>query len=407
MTDIPWDKLGISDSLRGLLDTTAPRALRLSAARGAMPITAELLLNALYVLACADDAEIRDTAIATLKGVPGVVQTLTQRSHPKMLELLVTTRHERDLDEKITMIRNANDRTVTLIASRADEKLCDLICENHERLLMTPDVIVALHQNPFCNIAPLERAIAFMRMQGSLPTLPAVRPTGDAPTAPAPLPKLSAPKPPPPAAAFDLEAEIEAALSGKPSPHLEQKSKLQLFDLDKVDTGGLEGFNFDFRDDDAFSFDMLDDGAEHENEEPDAKASLEKRIAAMSVGKKLKLAYLGNKSTRAILIRDRNKMVAVAVVKSGRLTDAEVLAHAGNRNLPDEALREIATNREWTRKYPVKVSLVNNPKCPPSVAVGLVAHLQAKDLASLSRNRNVSSVVFTLAGKLAKQKASG
>jgi hypothetical protein len=125
----------------------------------------------------------------------------------------------------------------------------------------------------------------------------------------------------------------------------------------------------------------------------------------MSVGKKLKLAYLGNKSVRSLLIRDRNKLVSVAVVKSGRLTDAEVLAHAGNRNLPDEALREIATNREWTRKYPVKVALVNNPKCPPSVSLSLVSQLQIKDLASLSRNRNVSSVVFTLAGKLAKQKS--
>jgi hypothetical protein len=52
----------------------------------------------------------------------------------------------------------------------------------------------------------------------------------------------------------------------------------------------------------------------------------------------------------------------------------------------------------------VKVALVNNPKCPPSVAVSLVNQLQIKDLESLGRNRNVSSVVFSLAAKMAKQK---
>ena len=401
MTDIPWDKLGIPDSLRGVVAPTAPRPLRLSAARGALPAAPEVTLGVLYVLACGEDAEVRETALATIRGLPGLVNVLNQRTHPKVLELVATARPEKELDERIMVIRDANDRTALLIAGRADEKQCELICENHERLLLTPQVIVALHQNPACADAPLERAIAFMRMQQALPPMPAQRPGagGAAPAAPVAAP------PPRAAPALDLEAEIEAALSGKPSPHLAERSKLEMFDLDKFTVGGLEGFDFDFREDDEFSLDMLEE-SDGDREDEDLSANLEKRIAAMSVGKKLKLAYLGNKSVRSILIRDRNKMVAVAVVKSGRLTDAEVLAHAGNRNLPDEALREIATNREWTRKYPVKVALVNNPKCPPSVAVGLVAHLQVKDLGSLTRNRNVSSVVFTLAGKLAKQKHS-
>jgi hypothetical protein len=404
VTDIPWDKLGIPDAMRGAVAPDAPRPLRLAAAKGALPATQDALLGALYVLSCGDDAEVRDTALATIRGLPGVVNALSQRTHPKVLELLANTREERDLDERIILIRNTNDRTATLIAGRAGDKLCELICENHERLLLTPDVLVALHQNRSCPDAPLERAIAFMRMQGALPPLPASRPRpGD------PRPKVPAtaakPAPAPAAAVFDLEAEIEAALAGRPSPHLEQQSRLQMFDLDKVQPGGLEGFSFDFKEDDNFSLDLIDEGEDRVSDDPDAKAGIEKRIAAMSVGQKLKLAYLGNKSTRSILIRDRNKMVAVAVVKSGRLTDAEVLAHAGNRNLPDEALREIAINKEWTRKYPVKVALANNPKCPPSVAVSLVNQLQAKDLASLARNRNVSSVVFQLAGKLLKQKA--
>ncbi len=396
MIDIPWDKLGVPDNLRGAVAPEAPLKVRLAAAKGALPATGEALLGMLYALACGDDVEVRAAAVETLKTVPGIAQVLTQRTHAKVLELVASVRADREIDERIAVIRNANDRTATLIAARADARLCEILCENHERLLLTPDVIVALHQNPNCADAALERAIGFLRMQQSLPELPPKRP------APGEAPVATPAQPAPPA--FDLEAEIEAALAGKPSPHLEQQSKLQMFDVDRLGVGGIDGFTFDFKDDDDFGLDLLDEGVDAD-EDPDTKASIEKRIAAMSVGKKLKLAYLGNKSARSILIRDRNKMVAVAVVKSGRLTDAEVLVHAGNRNLPDEALREIAVNREWTRKYPVKVALVNNPKCPASVAVGLVPYLQAKDLASLSRNRNVSSVVFSLASKLAKQKA--
>lgn len=397
MTDIPWDKLAIPDALREMVLPTAPKAARLAAAKGALPATREALVGMLYALACGEDAEVRAAAVATLKGLPGLAQVLSQRTHPKVLELVATTRPEPDLDERISLLRAANDRTAVLVASRADARRAEMLCENHERLLITPEVIVALHQNPACPNAPLERAIAFLRMQGSLPALPAARP------APGKKPAAKVVPPPAPApASFDLEAEIEAALAGKPSPHLQQQAQLAMFDVDALGEGSLEGFSFDFRDDDAFSFELVDEDAAPDD--PDGKASIEKRIAAMSVGKKLKLAFLGNKTVRGILIRDRNKMVSVAVVKGGRCTDAEVLTYAGNRNLPSEVLREIAANKEWMRKYPLKVALVNNPKCPQPIAVSLVSQLQTKDLASVARNRNVSSVVFSMAAKLSKQK---
>ena len=122
------------------------------------------------------------------------------------------------------------------------------------------------------------------------------------------------------------------------------------------------------------------------------------------MGHKIKLAYRGNKEVRGILIRDTNKVIASAVVKSGRLTDQEVASFAGNKNLDGEVLREIATNSEFTRKYPVKVALVNNPKTPVSMAVTMVNSLQKKDLMSLTRNRNVPSVVTTAATRLFRKK---
>jgi len=124
----------------------------------------------------------------------------------------------------------------------------------------------------------------------------------------------------------------------------------------------------------------------------------------MSVGEKIKLAYLGNKTARRVLIRDPNKIVSSAVVKSGRLNPAEVVAFASNRNLSDDVVRELARNNDFTRKYPVKVALANNPKTPVSVAIAFVHHLHRRDLQALANNRNVTSVIFTTAKNLYKSK---
>ncbi|MFZ5475710.1 MAG: hypothetical protein ACOZNI_02945 [Myxococcota bacterium] len=393
MNDIPWDKLGIPDAMRASLDPKAPRPLRMGAAKGALPATPEAQLGMLYVLACDEDEQIRETALATLKDLPNPQNAITQRTHPKILELLATLRADHELDRQIMLVRNTNDRTACLVAGRADASLAEQIAENHDRLLITPDVILALHQNPQCPEPPLERAISFLRMQKMLPELPASRPKKGEKPAPAPEPA----KP-----VVDIEAEIMAALEGRASPMLEERQKIELFDLDKLGGGGgLAGFSFDFKNDDDFGLDMLEDRDDHSDDE---RLSIEKRIAGMTIGKKIKLAFLGNKTVRGILIRDRSKQVAVAVVKGGRCSDAEVLSYAGNRNLPDDVLREIAMNKEWMRKYPLKVALAANPKCPASVAVGLVTQLQAKDLAALARNKNVSSVVFQMAGRLMREK---
>ena len=131
---------------------------------------------------------------------------------------------------------------------------------------------------------------------------------------------------------------------------------------------------------------------------------MEQQVANMSVGQRIKLAYTGNRSTRKLLLRDSNKLVSSAVVKSGRMTDAEILATAGNRNIPTEILNYIARDKEQLRKYPIRVALASNPKTPVPVALRLLRDLSKADLRSLSMNRNVSGVVFETAGRLYKQK---
>ncbi len=417
MSDIPYDKLGIPSFLEKNCDPASPKPMRLATAKGLLPMAAEALLGLLCVLCNDPDSEVKESARGTLKTLPNVVGLLGQRSHPKLLELLAQLRPEAALDERIMTIRNANDRTCLQIAERADSRLCEIIAANHERLLITPDILLKLYYNRACSESNFERANAFLRMEDCAPELPGNRAdyiSGKTPeAAPAPAPastpgsRLTPKAPaPPPEPTFDLEAEIEAALSGKASPMLVARQKLEMFDLQRhapEDDGPLGDFNFDFKDDGEFSLELTQESKETTVDE-EVKLSIAKKISLLTPGKKIKLAYVGNKEVRAILIRDRNKQVGLAVVKSGRMSDAEALSYAGNRNLSSDVLREIGSNGEWMRKYPIKVALVNNPRTPPSISVGIVNQLQPKDLAVLSRNKNVTAVLFTMAAKLLKAK---
>ncbi len=181
-------------------------------------------------------------------------------------------------------------------------------------------------------------------------------------------------------------------------------------DAEVVDTTGLTSlsdseFSFGFQEEDEdfggqFTEDK-DDIAEGE------KLSMAQAISKMTTGQKIKLAYKGNKTVRELLIRDTNKIVACAVVKGGRITDNEVMTIASNRSIHEDVIRLVADNKEWVRKYPVKLALASNPKTPIPVAMGFLGSLQLGDLKLLSNNRNVSSAVFSSAAKIVKAKQGG
>lgn len=120
-------------------------------------------------------------------------------------------------------------------------------------------------------------------------------------------------------------------------------------------------------------------------------------VKEMTVGQRLKLALHGNRSARAVLVRDRVSLVRRFVLKNPRITDEEIIALAKNRNLDTELLKLIARRREWVKKYPVRLALVTNPKTPPGIALSLVGTLQMRDLRQLAKSKNVPSAISKVA----------
>ena len=91
------------------------------------------------------------------------------------------------------------------------------------------------------------------------------------------------------------------------------------------------------------------------------ESSLYAAVQKMTVMQKIKLSRVGGKEARALLIKDRNKIVATSVLASPKITDTEVVAIANSRGVSDEILRMVARNREWTKNYQIKSALATNP----------------------------------------------
>jgi hypothetical protein len=143
-----------------------------------------------------------------------------------------------------------------------------------------------------------------------------------------------------------------------------------------------------------------DDIEESEGETNDIKfVSLYKQVMEMSVSEKIKLASVGNKEARNLLIKDSNKIVVHAVINSPKLNDDEVVAFAGNMNLSKDVPRIISDMKKFMKNYNVKLALVKNAKTPLPTALKLLAHLREPDLQKISKSKNVSSILSRTAMK--------
>jgi hypothetical protein len=492
--DTLCDRLEIPANLRKHIQPGAPSRGKMAVARGMLPMPPKTLLAMTYFLLGDGDPQVSGAAEKSLLDMPEerMLGLVDHRTHPKIVEFLAYKRLEdKELIERIVLMRQANDKTLCYLAERGPERVAEMIANNQERLITTPQLLRFLGRNPNASAALVDRVKSFQRLQGidiaeldeerrvaalqaqevaeaaqkeearqrgaSTPPAAAPPPLAARPAeapAPRPMPR-SAPGPeglpldfvpgevyipPPPTAPYtpppglvnplamllmdwgipldpSFVAPPEAAptdyvgapiLTGPITP--DASPERTAIDIEAIDLSGLASladsdFTFSFREDqDEFADDLT---AERDDVDEEFKQSLAMRVSKMTTGQKIKLAYKGNKTVRELLVRDTNKIVAVAVIKSGRITDNEVKSIATNRAINEDCIRALADNREYLRKYPIKVALANNPKTPISVAMSLLKSLHVKDLKGLANNRNVSAAVFSQAAKLYKQKKAG
>ena len=140
---------------------------------------------------------------------------------------------------------------------------------------------------------------------------------------------------------------------------------------------------------------------EPEDEEHFSKYQL---LQHMSIAEKIKMALIGDKEWRSLLIKESNKLISTAVIRNPRITDPEVLAIAKSSELNEEVIRLVTMNKEWIKIYPIRKALVENCKTPLPKALRFLATLNEKDILALAKSKNVASAVARQAQRLALNK---
>jgi len=353
-------KLQLSPEAEKYCRADAPLEARRMAAGGALPLAGPELATVLFVLCHDSDAEVKSRARQSLEGLPAGVRdpVLSGPTHPAVLSYLARV-HADDADacEKLALNPACDDATVEFLASRPHRRTVDIICNNQQRLLRHPPIVDALGSNPLTGRAQIDRILSFLGLDRSEAEMP--EPTEESDDWP------------------ETEEITDEAAQAALSALL-----------------GEDASEFGQR--------LVEDPEGELSEEE--RGNLYQRIQTMSVMQKIKLARMGNKEARGLLIRDNNKIVATAAIRSPRTNDSEIVGYAKSRNLCDEVIRVIAANREWTRSYQVKHGLATNPKCPPPTAMKFLNHLQDRDLRHIMKSKDVPSAVSTHARRILSKK---
>jgi hypothetical protein len=368
-----------------ILTGQVPANVKSAAARGALPIPREDLIELWILLRNDLDDEVRLACKESLAGIRESEWVELLPGHPfdpKVLDFAVRVLGKTpNILHAAVRSRQVPVETLEWLASRTDPVTVDFMLDNQVRLIESPGVVIALLENPGLTLSQVRRifdlAEQFFRDHPAIPVLLESRfglklgGAGGTFTSAAPAPAPPAPE------EEAAEADDLLASLGPMEPMAEGEAEDQAL-LDDIPMEAL---------------------AEEAMTAEEFK-SLYQRILRMSVPAKLELAMRGNKESRTLLIRDSNKIVQMAVVNSPKISEAEVEAVAKMRNITEDVLRKVARNQEWMKKYPIVKGLATNPKTPIGIAMPLVKRLVDFDLKMLLKDKGVSEVLRREARKI-------
>lgn len=358
----PVDVTTLSAPAQKILAPATPAKLKEMAARGIAPgVKPAELLTIIAALAQSPEEAVRAAADRTLSALPEpLLRAALDADLPAATidELARRLIGNADAIARLLRMPQVAMETVEHAAREGGEAVTEIVATNEERLLAHPRIVELLYFNKSTRASTVDRMVELMTRHGvELHGIPAWKEVAQA-----------------------IEGELIAEPSDEPLPDdLLFKETTELAER-------LAGESADDEDTHA----ETDEGQE---ELKNKFLPLYQKLGSMPIGQRIRRAQLGTREERMLLVRDSNRIVATAAVRSPLMQENEVLILSRNRNLSDDVIRVIATTPEWLKSYTVKRNLVENPKTPVMIASRLVEHLREADLRRVSRSKNVTGPV--------------
>jgi hypothetical protein len=348
-------------SVIGLIASGAyPRETVATIARGFLPLAQEDMISVLAYLATGDDAEIAGHARLALTEMPAramFAYASNEKIPGDQLIRLVGVADDNLILEALIRNRSVPDASIAELAARAETpRVQEVIVINQARILRAPEILEALLGNPTLTPDVRRRALEtkeeFFEKKARLQQIEEEE-------------AAEAEKEP---EILDIPLDPIADLLAKAAElgDTEVPLTVQISDSDRVN---------------------------------EKKTSVWAKLQFMTIGEKVQYAFKGDRTTRMMLIRERNKLICSAVMRNPRMSETEVEAIAGMRNVDDEVLRLVSMRRDWMAKYNILLTLCRNPKCPVGVVLPLINRLTLRDLKALKDDKGVQQIVRQVAKK--------
>ncbi len=368
----------IPEPLRKHCAPGTPAAIRMLAARGAAPLPPKDLIVVQCVLAQGEDATIAAAADASLRKYPDnlLLPVVQAELPPFALAVLGNVVSDKPaLLEPLLLNRGLTDDALAAIVPRLPETALPLVFGNEQRLLRSVPLVHALRAHPAATASQIDRMVDFLVRAGVI--IDGIAEFASALMRLSPQEALEAMKnvPLPEDLLADPEGSVEPDPIAEAMPDLAAAEVMPELDATLVAAPAPPD----------------------ETKVNEKKLPLLARLQAMTIAQKVAVALKGNREVRSQLLRDPNKLVAVAAVKNSRMTESEAVNTAQSRNVHEEVVRLISMNGEWTRNYGVKLALVGNPKTPLPVAMKYLPLLKGNDVKNVAKSKNIPSAVVNQA----------
>lgn len=430
----PLTEAQLGPMVTKMVGAAAPPQMRRMVAGGMAPLPPRDLVIGLYQLwvlnedpfaeQAARTAEalprpIFDGAVADASLLPGIIDFLARKVIRKAELLDQLVRHPQ-----------VSDETIIGVARVCPDMVCDTLADNQERWLRCPKIAESLYRNPNAKMSVVHRMLELAEREHldlRLPGMEEIRSVmrgesvdpsrdglfrravrGQGEELDEQVDKLAAAR-----VDEDLDELLEGAADGEEVGEGVDAGDGDLALVAATESAGPAEQSSDDHASEQLPPTEIDDELAANDAAPAAEAEAEVEVdpvaeaASMAASRenrlsqllqmrpleKIRAALLGDQFDRSILVRDSNKMVAMATIKSPKIRDDEIVGYSANRSLSHDVIRYIANRRDWVRLYQVKFNLVMNPKTPMSRAMALLAHLHATDVRKVARSKNISSAL--------------
>lgn len=362
---------------RKILADKIPDSVAEYAARGLLPLPRHEFLDIwTHLIKSGATPEIRQYAkksLDELKREELLELLQRQELEPATLDWFAQN-HDKDKEIALILVRHRHipDESLAHLAMHSHSEVLDLILTNQVRMIEAPAIFEALKANPELNAVQKRRLLEFEEeylIKGAAYKLKKIPEEEEVK-----IPEI---------VEEESRSQAQTVLLERRAQPFEETYKETTEPVEEID--------------------QTPEIVELEQETKNEPENLYQKLVTMTVPQKIMVALLGSREARMMLIREPNRLIGEAVVKSPKLTEAEAENIASMRHLDSEVIRLLASRREFMRNRTFVYRLATNPKTPLAIALTYIARLNPMQLREVSQSRDVPAAVRRNAVERLKQ----